>query len=432
MAEQRRKYYSNSKQREFTPEERRIIERRKRAARVRERQHRNAVIAVLATVAVAVTCLCVWYFGYVKPYDSYEAQMRLGFEKFKVKHYDDAEQAFRNALAKRPNDPDAMVALGDTFAAEESYADAITCMKALQGINDKDTRSYERLITWYAEGTKDVDAANRQIVAAFEKELPLTNELVRPAPVFSPDPGDYSESEQISIRADAGLTVYFSTDGSIPTTALGQKYEDKLSMANNQSVTYTAASYNKDGLMSWPARAVYTLSIVYSVDKSGFKQIGRKARDIMGDVGPLYYDSARGGGYCYYDGNEVAYYMFPSDYFAYVTQPEPDPTVVDETGAVIIPAPVTVTIDPEVDPLPPDAVCSAVFMKVSDYVLGMDGEIGVADFMTGIGVAKYNVDRNDEDGVYHLTYRSGKHKYDMSLKDRSTISPDGELLVKKK
>ncbi|MDR0596342.1 MAG: chitobiase/beta-hexosaminidase C-terminal domain-containing protein [Clostridiales Family XIII bacterium] len=450
MADQRRKYYSSNKRRELTPAELGIIERRRRIANKCEHRNRNTAIAVIVTIAIAATSACVWYFGYVKPYDNYDAQMRIGFEKFGIKRYGEAEAAFRNALSKRPNDPDATVALADTFAAEGLYNDAIVCMKALQGIDDMDTRSYERLIAWYVDGSRDIAAANDQIITAYEKQLALASDAIRPAPVFSPDPGDYSEPEKISIRADAGLSIYFSTDGSIPSAEGGRKYEGKLDMPNNQSVTYIAASYDRDGLMSWPATAKYSLSIIYKVDTSAFGHIGHTARAIMDDVGPLYYGEGHGNSYYYNDDNKIYHYVFPKKYFTVVQNVAAPPATdvtgapatgeaasggdVDVNAAPVPPAPTTteVAIDPETNPLPPDAVCSAISMKAADYIIGMDGEIGVDDFMAGIGVDSYKVDLSDADGAYHLTYSTGGRKYDMALKDKNTISPGKELLVRKK
>jgi hypothetical protein len=181
----------------------------------------------------------------------------------------------------------------------------------------------------------------------------------------------------------------------------------------------------------------------------------------MNDVGPLYYDSHHEGGYYYYDDNEMFYYVFSSEYFTVEREAAQEVTpgttngatdgATDETtneatgqettdGVVVVgttteatnEAPAYEAIDPNTEPLPPDAVCSALSMKVSDYVVGMDGNLNVDDFMVGIGVAKYSVDRNDQDDKYHLTYSVDGQKYDMTLKNKTVITPGRELLIYKK
>ncbi|MDR3165582.1 MAG: tetratricopeptide repeat protein, partial [Synergistaceae bacterium] len=301
--------------REYTPEERRAIERRRRAERERRQRRNAALIAVCSACVVAVSSVCVWYFGSVKPNDNYDAQMRVGVENFNAGKYERAEDAFLQALTKRPNDPDALVALSDAYAAEGKYDDAIRGMNALQGVDSGDVRSYERLISWYVGVLKDMASANKQILAAYERQLALTSELISPAPAFDPEPGDYDAETSFAIKAGQGLTVYYSTDGSVPTPQNGKEYAKKISLKNNKETMYTAVAYDQYGLMSWPATARYSLTIRYGVDTSAVAYLGDTARSIMDSVGPLYYTSYDEGGYYYHDETEACYYVFPSSYF---------------------------------------------------------------------------------------------------------------------
>jgi tetratricopeptide (TPR) repeat protein len=417
------RYHSSIKGREYTPEERRIIEQRRKEARARERErqrrNRNILLGVVIAIAAVTACVCIWYFGYVKPNDNYEAQMRIGVESYKAQHYEDAEEAFLRALTKKPNDPAAMIALADAYAAQGKYDEAIREMRALQGIDETDTRTYERLIAWYAQGTKDIEAANAQIVSAYERQLPLTSELIRPAPTFAPDPGDYEEATSIEIRAEQGLSVYYTTDNSIPLRQGGssKKYDGKIALKNNKEITYTAAAYGADGLMSWPAVARYSLSIKYGVDASYLAHLGDTARGIMDDVGPLYYEAAHGDAYYYRDDDSLFFYVFAREDFT-VEQAASDGAIED------------VALDPETDPLPADTVCAAIAMKVRDYVQGMDGDLKAADFMTGIGTEDYTIDRNDGDGRYHLVYEADGARYDITMKDKDTVAPKGAVIVR--
>jgi tetratricopeptide (TPR) repeat protein len=413
---------SGRPRREYTPEERRAIERRRRAERERERERvrrrDNAVIAVVVIVAIAIAALCVWYFYFAEPVgdDDYDALMSAGAEYFSAREYEDAEEAFLNALMKKPNDAEAMIALADTYAAQERYDEAIREMKALQGIDDEDVRTYDRLITWYVEGTMDMASANKQILAAYEKKLSLTNPLVQPAPEFDPAPGDFGEATKISIKTLPGLTAYYSTDGSVPTQSEGKRYTKSISLENNTDVTYTAAAYDQYGFMSLPAEAQYRLAIKYGVDDAALKYLGADAKAIMEAVGPLYYDSHHEEGYYYYDEGKEYYYVFADEYF----------TVESETtdGALY-----TSMIDPEREPLPPAAVCAAVSMKISDYIVQMKGGVAVGDLMAGIGVEDYDIERDAGDDRYHLIYESGGARYDMTMKDRETVTRGGVLMI---
>jgi tetratricopeptide (TPR) repeat protein len=424
VTEPRGRYHSRIKGREYTPEERRIIEQRRKKVRARElerqRRNQNMLLGVIIAIAAITACVCIWYFGYLKPNDNYDAQMRIGVENYNEQHYGKAEDAFLRALTKRPNDPAAMIALADAYAAQGKYDEAIREMRALQGIDETDTRTYDRLITWYVNGTHDIESANAQIKAAYGLQLQLTSDLIRPAPTFAPAPGEYSEETSIEIRAEQGLTIYYTTDNSVPPREGGssRKYEGKIALKNNKEITYTAAAYDAEGLMSWPAAATYGLAIKYGVDGSYIAHLGDTARAIMDDAGPLYYDSERAEGYCYRDADELFLYVFSRDDFT-VEQTASDGAIED------------VELDPERDPLPADAVCTAIVMTVGDYVRGMDGDLKVEDFVTGIGAAdSYAVDRNDADGRYRLTWDANGARFDAAMKDNETVAPGGELVVR--
>jgi hypothetical protein len=401
--------------RAYTPEERRAIERRRRAERERRRRRDHTVIAVIAMCLVVVGALCVWYFGSVEPSDNYDAQMSIGVESFKAGKLKKAEGSFLNALAKKPNDPEAMIALSDTYAAEGRYEDAIRSMKALRGIDDMDVRAYERIITWSVE-VLDMATANEQIADAYARHLTLNNDLIRPAPVFDPPPGDYDKATKVSMKSESGLTIYYSSDGSVPTPQDGNEYKKKISLKNNNEVTYTAAAYDKYGLMSWPASARYSLRVKYGVDASAAQYLGHTAEEIMDAVGPLYYSSSDEGGYYYHDENKVCYYVFSGEYFMVEK--------ITTDGAVEISA-----IDPEEEPLPTEARCVAVSMRAADYIVKMNGGIGADDFPGGIGVEEYEIDRSELDGKYHLIYGIDGARYDITLKDKDTISKKSVVMI---
>jgi hypothetical protein len=234
--------------------------------------------------------------------------------------------------------------------------------------------------------------------------------------VFDPKPGNFGEATKISIRTYLGFTVYYSTDGSVPTPGEGEKYTKKISLTNNEEVTYRAVAYDRYGFMSWPAEAKYSLSIKYGVDDTALQYHGADAKKIMNAVGPLYYDSQHEEGFYYYDESKEYYYVFANEHFV----------VESETtdGAVQ-----TSMIDPEREALPPDAVCAAVSMKISNYIVQMKGGIAVDDLMAGIGIEDYDVDRGVMDGRYHLLYESDGVRYDMTMKSRDTVTRSGVLMI---
>jgi hypothetical protein len=183
-------------------------------------------------------------------------------------------------------------------------------------------------------------------------------------------------------------------------------------------VTYTAVAYDKYGLMSWPATAQYGLTITYAVDAPAAQYLGDTAREIMKVVGPLYYKSHDEGGYYYCDESEENYYVFSGKYFM------TEETTTDGAMAVSV-------IDPESEPLPPDAECVAVSMKASDYIVKMKGDVKAEDFPAGVGVKEYDIDKSEQDGKYHLNYESDGARYDITLKGKNTITSKSVVTIRK-
>lgn len=80
--------------------------------------------------------------------------------------------------------------------------------------------------------------------------------LAATTPTFSPVAGTYSSAKSVSISADPGAIVYFTTDGSTPTTS-SAVYSAPLAVSANETIKAiaTVAGY----LQSAVGTAVYVL-----------------------------------------------------------------------------------------------------------------------------------------------------------------------------
>lgn len=80
--------------------------------------------------------------------------------------------------------------------------------------------------------------------------------LVVPAPVFSPEAGTYSGSVEVSLTAQDGLAIYYTTDGSEPTTA-SAVYESPFTLT--ETATVQAIAVDAEGNASEVASAEYVI-----------------------------------------------------------------------------------------------------------------------------------------------------------------------------
>ena len=78
------------------------------------------------------------------------------------------------------------------------------------------------------------------------------------APVITPESGDYGEEQKIFISAETGATIYYTYDGTTPTTA-SIRYTGGIDMLKGNNVLSAIAV--KDGRISPVASAVFNLEL---------------------------------------------------------------------------------------------------------------------------------------------------------------------------
>jgi hypothetical protein len=380
-------------------------------------RRRIAILSSAGAILLVGLAVCVYYFGFVRPGDSYGAQMKIGAEAYGIEAYEEAETAFLKALQYKPSDPEATVALADTYAAWNKFDKAVVLLTALQEIDETDLRTYERLLTLYVKHTNDIKAANKLIAKAYELGLALEHELVAAPPSFSPKGGVYNTVTAVTIAAGEGQTVHYTTDGTLPTPE-SVKYESELVLKNKEPLYIIAAVVAENGLIGWPAAAEYTINIQYAIDSDFLRYIGKPAAEIMGSVGALFYAGEEEGGYYYRNKNGDCFFVFPWEVFQSAEPPA-------ATDGAVLPAP-----DPNRTPLPGDAVCVAVSMEIRRMFVQMDETISVEDLMSGLDVQTFEVETSGMDGLSHLYYSANGYAFDYTLKDDATVDIGNRMTVR--
>ena len=87
------------------------------------------------------------------------------------------------------------------------------------------------------------------------------------APTFSPSPGTYTEAQTVSISAEDGATIYYTTDESTPSSSNGTEYSSAINISETTTIKAIAV---KDGVSSDVASATYTIVAPYVVEDGIF------------------------------------------------------------------------------------------------------------------------------------------------------------------
>jgi len=76
-------------------------------------------------------------------------------------------------------------------------------------------------------------------------------------PTITPNGGNFSGSSvSVALSGDAGVTIYYTVDGSVPTQGAGTLYATALAVTDGQTVK--AVAYKTDSIMSLVASATFT------------------------------------------------------------------------------------------------------------------------------------------------------------------------------
>lgn len=165
-----------------------------------------------------------------------------------------AAKHYEKALEIKPKDSDIRVATIEYYYKQSNYTKAEYHL--LEGINIQPSYSwyYTELSRIYVEQSKLYDAEelltnlpSQLLKQSISKSRPLS-------PVLNPAPGSYRDEFEITLSSEENLKVFYSIDGSFPTTL--NPYKGAITPESGE-ITVVAVAVNDAGLVSPPVKGVY-------------------------------------------------------------------------------------------------------------------------------------------------------------------------------
>ena len=239
-------------------EERREARRRQMRKSKRTKALCSAAIAAFAVVGITIGAMNIRS-TMADTSGGFEAAYDDALKMYEDGEYQDAYNAINTALGYDDDSIEALVLKARiAYFGLENMDEAVTILRNIISAEPSSEAAYEALLEIYAaEGEYDIiadvmDNASDAIREAFSGYI--VNQ-----PSFSPNGSMFSEDQDITLSADSGCEIYYTTEASA-------EFEDYILYSEpvhvtEGSTTITAIAVNADGIHS---RAVKnTIDIVY-------------------------------------------------------------------------------------------------------------------------------------------------------------------------
>lgn len=209
-------------------------------------------ILITVVILAAVLLFALFAFRY-KIRNDYDAQMKKAQTAYDNGAYDQALTHAQRALSLNDESIEARILLYEIYDATGIYN--ITLLTEVLTLDPDNEDAYRYLIIYYEANDYDALLELAQNVPD-EDLLTLFEGYLTAEPVISPQADTYTTVTQITITSDD--TVYYTTDGSTPTTD-SLLYTEPFELEEGSWVI-RAAAYDAQGHASLTVSAIYTIA----------------------------------------------------------------------------------------------------------------------------------------------------------------------------
>lgn len=223
--------------------------KKREAAKKRRRNLLITLFLLLALIGVGI---------YVAYQNSYTGVMKKGYSALQAGDYEQAESYFDRAIVKDESRVEAYVGLSEIHIAQDDLDLAESVFLSALGSQPTNADLYQAAIDFYMD-TDQLEKIS-PLLADCEDEgvLKAVSDYVSAAPSFSLKEGTYSEVQEVAISSSTGGTIYYTTDGTDPTTS-SQKYREPVLLQNEGEVEIRAIAVNDKDIPSIVSSVKYTI-----------------------------------------------------------------------------------------------------------------------------------------------------------------------------
>ena len=250
-----------------------------------DRKNRKKTILISMTVGMGIALLAflIWFMIDYHHDNSYSYQMEEAAAAYNEGHYNLAMSYTDQALRLQPGDYDAQMMNVDIYMQMGNYTDAAHILKSMIYYEPDNIECYGRLISIYESQNKYGNIKALMDGCTSEVILDEYSEYICENPSFVTLGGTYKSKINVEIEAASG-TIYYTTDGTIPTSG-SQMYDGGIPL-DEGTTTVMAIVYNNKGVSSDIISRDFTVVLAHPdppeiVPASGTYEYGSKITVIV-------------------------------------------------------------------------------------------------------------------------------------------------------
>ena len=251
LREKRREQARRSRNAGRNTELRRQQQRAKRLEAAR-RKRRNLLITLFVLLVLIVVVIYVAYIN------SYTGVMKSGYRALQERNYETAEEYFNRAVVKDRSRAEAYIGLSEIYRDQDDLDGAEDVFLTALESQPTNTAIYQAVIDFYMDTEQQEKISVLLASCDDQGVLDAVADYVSAAPMFSLADGTYEEVQEVSITSETGGTIYYTTDGTDPTTASTQ-YTEPILLQKEETTEIRAIAVNANDIPSVVSTAKYTI-----------------------------------------------------------------------------------------------------------------------------------------------------------------------------
>ena len=227
-------------------------------ALLKKRKRRKIILAAVVVVAAALLlALLFHYFGHRKNHNSLDYQLEQAQEAYQEGDYDSALNYVERALELDSKNEDARLLQAQIYQKEEKTEKAVEILEELLKEDPDLEAAYGVLLPIYLD-QGDTDGIRDLMDACTDEKIrEKYSDYISPTPAFSLKGGTYQETKLVELTVDSTATIYYTTDGTEPTTS-SSKYTIEIRLEEGET-TLRAMAVNALGIPSDVVEETYKI-----------------------------------------------------------------------------------------------------------------------------------------------------------------------------